>query len=183
MIINWVDVLIGCVIARGIYIGLKSSFFNELFKFLSLLATTVITVHYYNRFALFLKDKVIFLKDYEEVFAFAFIALVMMAIFTLTRDGWWQVFKREPNPHIDKWGGLFFSLCKTYLVCGLIWLGLLGSNQDVLRQGAGQSLSTFFFDNVSFGLYKNFYDGVIIKIAPGEPINEELLKLLQEGIA
>ncbi len=106
-----------------------------------------------------------------------------MAIFTLTRDGWWQVFKREPNPFIDKWGGLIFSLCKTYLVCGLIWLGMVGSNQEILRQGAGQSLSTFFFDNVSFGLYKKFYDGVIIKIAPNEPINEELLKLLKEGIA
>ena len=183
MIINWVDVLIGCVIARGIYIGLKSSFFNELFKFLSLLATTIITIHYCNRFAFFLKDKVIFLKDYEEVFAFIFIALVMMAIFTLTRDGWWQLFKREPNPLIDKWGWLIFSLCKTYLVCGLIWLGMVGSNQEICRQGAGQSLSTFFFDNLSFGLYKKFYDGVIIKIAPKEPINDDLMKLLKEGIA
>ena len=183
MIINWVDVLIGCVIARGIYLGLKSSFFNELFKFLSLLPTTIITVHYYNRFALFLKDKVIFLQEHNQVFSFVFIPLVSIALLTLTRDGWWLLFKREPNAVIDKWGGLFFSLCKTYLVCGLIWLGMVGSGEEILRQGAGQSLSTFFFDNSSFGLYKKFYDGVIINIAPNEPINEPLLKLLKEGIA
>src|SRR6185436_10822991 len=97
MMINWVDVLIGCVIARGIYIGLKSSFFNELFKFLSLIPTTIVTVHYYNRFGIFLKDKVLFLDKYEDLFSFVFLVLVMIAVFTLTRDGWWLLFKRQPN--------------------------------------------------------------------------------------
>ena len=180
--INWVDILVACIIARGIYIGQKSSLFNEFFKFLSLLSTTVITLHYYIWFGSFLKDKVVFLNGHEDIFAFVFISAVIIALFTLTREGWSLIFRKEAHPMLDKWGGLIFSLGKTYLFCGLVWLALVISGNDYLRQSAGQSLSTFFLDFVSLGIYQMCYSGVLIKIAPHEPINEKLLEILSQGI-
>ncbi len=44
--LNWVDILMALVFARIIFIGIKTGFMIEFFKFWGVLFSTVISLHY-----------------------------------------------------------------------------------------------------------------------------------------
>ena len=170
----------GCIIARAIYIGLKSELITELFKLIGIYFATIISLHYYSQLADFVK-KILFVSDANNaVLSYALIASLVVLIFTLIREGWLVILKIEVHEAVNKWGGLVISLIKGYLICGLVFLAIFISGREVLTRMAGESMSAGIFKNASFGIYQACYNGLVVKFFPDESINAQLVELLSD---
>jgi len=175
---NWVDILIGCIIVRTVYVGRKSGLVPEIFKLIGVFCATFITLHYFVDFGNYLGNRLFFSDGVKEIVAFGLLAFSISLIFTLIREGWLIILKIEPPSFVDKWSGVVLSLIRAYLICGLVWLGLLVAGGKGIVRTTRTSLSSSFFKNTSSNIYKSCYSGFISNLFPHEPINKDVFNIV-----
>jgi uncharacterized membrane protein required for colicin V production len=173
---NLVDLLMVCIVARGVYIGKKNGFVTEFFKLLGIFFATIITLHYYVRFGNFL-SKLLVPVAIQEILAYGILAVFITLLFSFIREGWLTILKVQIHDLVDYWGGLFISLIRVYLLCGLTILALIISGQQQLALNAKLSLSGQYLITSLPNIYKTSYTGFINKFFPQEPINNKVFHL------
>jgi uncharacterized membrane protein required for colicin V production len=179
--VNWVDILIGFIIVRSVYIGASRGLVIELFKLLGIFFATFITLHYCGKLAALFQGNVGIPLWIVELLAFLILWFAVVLIFTLIREGWLLLLKVEAATAIlDKWGGGLLGLIRGLLVCGMTILLLLISGNGYLETSVHQSFSGFYLMDLSPQVYSASYDGLVKKLFPDEKKNTDILKLTKK---
>ncbi len=174
---NWIDIAIVVILVRVVYTGMNSNLLIELFGLISSLFAVFVVSHYYARFADFLHEMVFIPDMVNEAFAIIILWLSVHVVFKLITAGWSMVLKVEAHPVFDRWGGFIFSLGRSVLVCGLLFVLFIVAGNDYLRQMSARSWTGKILIDTAPAVYSGIYDGFIVKYFPDEPFNEQVLEL------
>ena len=176
--LNGIDVLMAVVIASAIYIRRKDGIVAELFKSFGIFCAVFITLHYYARFADFLRVQ-FFGKDVTtEFFAFCLLFSMIFLAFVCISGGWSLILRIKSFVFIDRWGNAILSLVRGYFICSMIFLALILSGQEILVSMARKSVSSALFSGAAVELYRVSYSNLVEKFFPGERINEAAFELI-----
>lgn len=178
--LNWVDLIIGLTITSLIIKGKKKDFFQESFGFFVIIVATFIAVHYYERLGSLFVDFHSAFVGVGLMIAFALLIITVLVIFSLVEDSWLQLVRFQLDKTISHWMGTILTILKSVLVGGLIFLALMISSLSFVVQSARDSLSYYFFNNISAGVYKTIYSGLIKPISNDEPFNEDVFNRMAE---
>ncbi|MBF0385976.1 MAG: CvpA family protein [Candidatus Omnitrophica bacterium] len=176
-LINWVDIILICVLVRGMFVAQKSGLVNELLKFFGVFFAAIISCHYYVRFGTFLTKKLMIKEPISETAAFCFISIIIIVIFYLICEAWLLILKIEAKSGINEWGSQVFSLLKGSLLNGLIVVALIIPGHKFISESAKYSMTGPFFKNAAVAVYRVFYKGFLGQFFPDEPLNNKLLRM------
>ena len=180
--INIVDILMAMSVAAVIFIGRKEGIVAGIFKLFGIFCSTFVALHYYVRFADFLRVQ-FFNKDTEtEFFAFCLLAIPLVAAFIVICNGWVLILKLKLFALIDRSGGIILALIRSYYVCGLLFFAIVLSGQNFAVPQARSAVSRILFNNVSVGLYEKTYASLIQKFFPHEDMNTHPFWLVSENL-
>lgn len=180
MIFNAIDLLIGGVIGWIIYSGAKSGVVNGLYNAISVVITTIVTLHWYVSFGSFLAKLFYIPKSMQDFLSFVLLAVVVYLIFLLIREGWFVILRFDMDPDVNRVGGRIAAIVHSFFISGLIFLAALLLPSDFINKTARHSLSGFYFKNVSVSLYLTVYSGLIHRIFSHEPPNEKVVELVNQ---
>ena len=175
---NSVDILIVVIIASAIYIRRKDGIVAELFKLLGIFCTIFITLHYYARFADFLRVQFFGKEAATEFFAFCLLFSVFFLTFAFISGGWSLILKIKSFAIVDRWGNVVLSLVRGYFICSMIFLALILSGQDFFVSRARKSVSNALFSGAAVELYRASYSNLVEKFFPDEEVSEAAFKLI-----
>ena len=139
--INWIDILMGVVLIRALYIGLKGGLVIELFKLLGVFFAVFITLHYYSAISKFVQDKVHLPPAATDLSSFAFLWAIVILAFKFIREGFTMLFKIEAHSLFDRWGGLAMGVVRGFLLCSLLVLLLRISAIEYFVKNLEKSMS------------------------------------------
>jgi uncharacterized membrane protein required for colicin V production len=176
--LNGVDLLMAVILASTVYIRRTDGIVAELFKLFGIFCMVFITLHYYERLADVLRVQFFGKEADTEFVAFGILAVSVFLAFFFISGGWPIILKIKSVEIIDRWGNVALSLVRGYFVCSMIFLALLLSNIDPFVSKTRSSMSSAMFSGGAVGLYRASYSGIIEKFFPGEPVNEEVFKLI-----
>lgn len=176
---SWIDILMLLIIARGVYTGSKGGIILEIIRAIGVLCAIFITLHFYTRFGGLIKRNLSFLGSIHEILAFILLATFTIFIFYLSGAGWRLIFKIEVHSLMNKWGGVVIALVGSYLMCGLVFLGLIVSNNAFIQQNVKRSLSQVVVKDAPLGLYRFLYSRFTQPFFPDEPINTKIFGVVE----
>lgn len=171
---SWIDILMLLIIARGVYTGSKSGIILEGLKVIGVLCAIFIALHFYTRLGGMIKHNLSFLGPRHEILAFILLTTLPIFIFYLSGNGWRLIFKLEVHSLMDKWGGMVIALVGSYLMCGLVFLGLIVSHNAFIQQNAKHSLSQIVVKEAPLGVYRFLYTKFTQPFFPEEPLNTKI---------
>ena len=175
--INWVDVMFLVIISRGMYIGFKSSFFVEFLKFLGILVSAFVVLHYFQFLGKFLHEILGFGTNAAIFLAFLFLWVVVVFVFKLVRDGIFLAFKIKVKPGIDRWLGLTVATVRSLFICSMTLMLLYVSAENYLIKQASQSAVDRYVGNWAPRFYKFSFKSICGKFFPEEKINQKVFSL------
>ena len=175
--LNWIDILMVGIMMRAIFVGMKTGFFIELFKLLSIVFAIFITHHYYTFFAWFLGEKAHFAPFLANSVGFGFLWILVVLIFKLVRDALLILFKMQANSAFDQWAGFAIALGRGALICSLTFMLLYVSEIKELAKYLNRSLSGPYLSNLSLGVYEACYYSLVSKFFEHEQLNSAVFKL------
>src|SRR3990167_5864515 len=85
---NWIDILIACIFARVVLVGLRSTLVTEVFRVIGTFTAIFVILHYYVSFGETLNEYVFIPEMIQEPLAFVILWLTVALIFKLVGDGW-----------------------------------------------------------------------------------------------
>jgi uncharacterized membrane protein required for colicin V production len=179
MTLTLVDIAFFCILAFSIYFGHKTLFIKESIKLVGTWLATFIALHYYITVSEILKHNHYFSEPAPELLAYILLTVIIVYIFLLIGDGWYVMLKFELPARLERLGGLAVSIIRTYLVFGLIFVALLISGGQLAKE-ARHSLSRLIVGFISVGIYQNFYNDIVVKIVPQEPLNQKVIDMVFE---
>lgn len=179
---NWVDVLIGCIILRSAFVGLRSDLIAESFKLTVVVLTTVFTLHYYTQLGSWFSEYVLVFQGHGDLVGFGIICSFILFFFYLMKEGWLILLKVKTSEFVDKWVGFAIALMGTYLICGLIIFALLLSNMTLFKGNARNSLFGFYLRNVAISVYETGYRYSISKVMRKEPFNRSVYAVWKKEV-
>jgi len=178
---NLLDVLELLVFAAVIYRGYKSSFLSEVFKLLSVYFGVVIATHYYVIFGALLHKWLILVKPIENAVSFALLAGGFSLICPLMRDGWIAMMNVNPRPPVKSWLNICLASLRGYLICGMIFFGLVITNNEYFVSLTKSSFSRYVFKDVCPNVYKVSYDILLKQIFPAEIFNMDAENMIEKS--
>ena len=178
MTITFIDIFMAAIVIRSVFIGKKNGFVVELFKFLGVISATFFSIHYYIRFSDLFKNWLMIPSAVRDFIIFVTLVFVVVGIFALVREGWVALLKIEIYPQMNTWMGGIFAFLRSLLICGLVFLAILISQNDILIEQARQSLSRDFFNTISNDTYRMIYGGFISPFFASEQVNAQVLKVI-----
>ena len=177
--LNWVDILMGCIVLRCIYVGVTKGLVVEFFKFLGAFFTTFISLHYCDKFAKFLESALSTPAEVNKLLGFVFLWLLVFVFFKIISEGWQLILKTEAHPLVNKWGGIVMAIPRAALVCSLTFILIFIANNELLVRMARSSLSGYYLIPLSPYIYEVAYDKIVAKLFPKEEKNKKILKLIK----
>ena len=175
--INWIDILMGCILARVIYISIKNGFITEFFKLLGILLATFLSLHFYVRLGDFFHAKLWMSRDFGNMVAYLILWILTVVVMKFVHDGWTLIFKTQAVPSIDKWGGFILGITRGLLICGLVYTLLFLTRNPYFGKKAKDSFLGFYLVDLSPNVYSGFFDGFIGKFFPDERKNNDVFLL------
>ena len=178
--LNWIDILLVCVCARAVFIGVKTGFIVEFFKSVGILFSIFITLHYYSTLTVLLASQVTtFELPIVAIFVFLALWFLMTYVFKLIREGLLMVFSVQAHPNVDRWGGAFLACLRGVVVSSMVfYVLLLTYNPDIIKV-AQNSLARYAVSYLPTGIYTGIYNGFVVKFFAQEKISEEALLVPQ----
>ncbi len=164
---------------RLIFVGVKSGFISEFFKFLGVVAATFISLHYYSFLAAWMAQKTHFSWEYWDLLMFADLWCAVVIFFKFFRDGVLFLFKVEPKHQgFDKYAAGVVAVGRGILVCSLtIFLILLTHNGPVTRMTL-RSYGYKIAGRAAVGTYSFLYNNIVDKLFAGEHYNAAAAQVL-----
>lgn len=175
--INWVDILVVCIMGRIIFIGLKSGFITELFKLGGVLLATFVALHFCGRLGEIFHKHLWVPSGAQSVVAFIVLWSLIVLAFKFLRDGSLAVIKMEAQPTIDKWGAAIIATFRGFLICSLVFICLVLTGNKYMSKKVRHSFTGFYLVDLAPSIYNAVFDGFIGKLFPREEKNKELLSL------
>ena len=176
---NFVDILMIFILVRGYVTGKKIGFFRAFWNFLGFFFATFLSLHYYQRLGNVILEVLSIPKPLNHVIAFCSLITVAVAVFSLIREGWLILIKKEIHPQLNQYAGAITFLLRSYLFCGLTLVALVLSGQPYVVQSAKTCLSSSLFKDTSSGIYKTYFAGFLERFFPYEPINTSVSKMME----
>lgn len=176
-----VDFFILLVFVQIFFIWSKNDLISEVIRFLGVICATFVALHYYSRFATFLNTIMIIPKKAETILAYSVLSGLVLVMFALLREGWLLILDVKFSKEINQWGSGILSLIRLYLLSGLVFLGLIVYGDPAVTQAARHSTSAVFLRSTSTSVYHLIYSGVIVRIFPGETVNENIIDLTSDS--
>jgi uncharacterized membrane protein required for colicin V production len=175
---NWVDILMGVILIRAVFVGAKRGIVIEAFKLVGIIFTVFITLHYYSGMSKLLQDKMHLPQGAGDLFSFSVLWGLINLVFKLIRDGFLMLFKMEAAHSIlDKWGGLFLAVLRGFLICSLAILCMRASTIEYLTKNLEKSLTASKLVGISPRVYESCYTNFVSKFFPTEELNKSVFKL------
>ena len=175
--INWIDVAMLILLIRVIFIGAKTGFVTELFKFLGVLTALFIGLHYYLALSVFVAKKTNWHVEILEWVFFILLVCLMVLVVKFLRDGFFMIFKFETtHAGVNQWGAGLFSIVRALFLASLIMYGILLMGIEPLQKQALTSLSQKLALKAAPNTYSFLFHNFIGKIFPQEKFNEDVLK-------
>ena len=179
--INFIDILMGLILIRCMYMGSTAGLVVEFFKLVGMLFATFITLHYFIAMGEFL-NRVIFIPlDLTEMISFLLLWMLVVLVFKVVRDGWMLLIKTEAQEAFNKIGGAVAGIFRGALVCGLTTLVFFLSGNHYLIKSVNTSFSGFYLTHFSTSVYESSFDGLISKFFPKEKKNLDALRITGKG--
>ncbi|MFA5059025.1 MAG: CvpA family protein [Candidatus Omnitrophota bacterium] len=180
--LNWIDILVGLIAVRIIYIGIKNGFVTELFKLLAVVSSIFISLHYYTKLADFLNEKIHLSLSVAEFIAFGSLWVIVMVVFKFLRDGFLMLLHIEAHSVLDRWGGLVLSVVRALLLCSLTLLFLTVTGVEYFKKNIDKSLTGERLLSLSPKIYEVSFNGLVKKFFPDEEINGAALDLRDSAV-
>ena len=177
---NLFDLLVLVILIRIVFIGIKNGFLIEIFKLLGLFFGIFITFHYYVILGNFVVMAVPIELDTARAVAFVVLLSSVVLFFKFFRDAVMLIFKVEPHPIFNQWGGLLTSVVRALLVCSLFFVFCQISGHKLLVDYGKNSVFGAFLFDLSPKVYQASYDTFVGKFFPGEKINQTIVSLKQK---
>ena len=174
--LNWIDLLMGLILIRAIYIGIKRGIIIEIFKLIGVLFSIFIALHYFSAVSKFIQDKVHVPPGPADLFSYSILWGIVMSVFKFIRDGFTMLFKVEAHSVFDRWGGLLISIVRGLLLCSLTALFLRMSGVEYFVKNLEKSLTAVKLVSVSPKVYEASYDKFVSKFFPSEEVNKSVFK-------
>ncbi len=175
-LINWVDLIVLSILLRTICLGWKRGFIKELLRFLGLIFTTFITLHFMPKLGQFLNHYFSVTVSYQNCIAYLFLWLMGHYTFLIIRDGLSLIFKIHIKSRLDNIAGLLLGSMRGLLIGGLMVILVYISGIKPLVQEAKQSTWGKFLGFLSLGIYFSS-QAMVHTIFPQEGPNKSILDL------
>ena len=176
--LNWIDILMGVILVRVVFIGVKRGVVIELFKFVGVFFALFITLHYFSGTSKFFQDKVHLPESAGDLFSFILLWGLVTFVFKLIRDGFELLIKMEAaHSAFDKWGGLVLSMIRGLLIGSLTVLCLRVTGMEYFTKNLEKSLTGVKLASISPQLYEATYNNFVSKFFPSEELNKSVFKL------
>ena len=175
--LNWVDILVGAILIRAVYIGVKRGFVVELFKLVGVLFAVFITLHYFSGTSKFLQDKLHLPQRASDLFSYGLLWAIVILAFKFIREGFTILFKIEAHSAFDKWGGLLTSVMRGLLLSSLAILFLRISAVEYFTKNLEKSFTASHIVSLSPKVYEATYNNFVSKFFPSEELNKSVFKL------
>ena len=177
--LNWIDILMGCIVLRCIYIGATRGLVVEFFKLLGAFFATFINLHYCNKLAKFLESTLSIPPEVNRILGFVFLWLAVFVLFKIISEGWQLILKTEAHPVVNKWGGIVIAIPRAALVCSLTFTLIFISNNELLVRMSRSSLTGYYLIPLSSYIYEVVYEKIVVKLFPKEEENKKIIKLIK----
>jgi len=178
--LNWVDLVMGCIFIRCIYIGCVKGIVVEIFKTLGIFFAAFVILHYFGLHGQKIHEHFAIPLGASEIIAFLFVWLSITIVFAIIRIGLSVFFKTEPNVIVDKIGGVLLALFRGCVICSLIFVLFYLSGQSYIVKNADNAFSRFYLANVGPRFYENSYNLVVVKLFPKEVKHSKALELIKK---
>lgn len=178
---TWLDLLAAVIVLTLVLKALKSSLLNEFFKLLGAFFATFIGLHYFHKFGLIFEKHLGWMEQpYADLLGFSLLVLLFLVFFVMIQEGWKILLEIDDTKKIYKPLCILVSLMTSYLLCGLLMIAIMISNNRVLLQTGEASFSAKVAARGSIDLY-NLCHGIFIKpFFPNEKFNEAVEELKME---
>ena len=180
--VNGIDVVMGCIILRSLFIGYFTGFVVELFKIVGMLLATFVTLHYYTEATGLLEQKFIASSAFNQPIAFILLWFLVVLVLKFIRDGVLLLMKVEAHSVLDRWSGVFLAAGRAALICGLFFSLIVVSGNKPLIKSAKKAFLGFYLLDISPQVYNGIFDGLVIKFFPEEQKNERVQALLMKEV-
>jgi len=177
--INWIDVALGLLFIRIIFVGVQHGFISEFFKSLGVVVAVFVSLHYYSFLAAWWPAKTHFSWNYWDLLMFAGLWCAVAFFFKFVRNGILYLFKVETNHQgFDKYAAGIVAVGRGILLCSLtIFLVILTHNGPLIRMTL-HSYSYKIAGRAAVGTYSFLYNHLVGKLCAGEHYNSAASKVL-----
>jgi uncharacterized membrane protein required for colicin V production len=177
--INWIDAAFFFLLIRMIFVGVKSGFISEFFKFLGVVAAVFVSLHYYSFFAQWTAVKTNFSWRYWELVIFAGLWFAVTFFFKFLREGILILFKVETNHQgFDQYAAGMVAVGRWILVCSLTIFLILLTHNGLLARMTLHSYGYKIAGRAAVGTYGFLYHHLVDKFITGEHYNAAADKVL-----
>jgi len=173
---NWIDILVGGLVARAIYIGIKRGFVIEFFKLIGIIVALYITLHYCTAFSTFLYGKFRVQEALANIFSFGFLWGMIIFVTKLVRDTLLMLVHMEPQGKLTQWGGFFLATIRGLLLASLTLVYIEFINMESVVKYIRDSFTGPRVVRMAPDMYEACYEGFIVKFFPKEELNKPVLK-------
>ena len=118
-VINWVDLIVIIFLIRGGYIGLSRGFSVELFKVLGAIASSVLSLLYYNKLGLWLSSHSFLSLEVADFLSFVILFFTLLFIFKAVRVLLFRILHLELFCGLERWGGLILGIGRSIVFASL----------------------------------------------------------------
>lgn len=175
--LNWVDILMGVILLRVVFIGLKRGFVIEIFKILGLAAAAFVTLHYFNTISRVLQEKINLAEGLANGLVFGCLWFAAVVVFKLFRDGILLLFKVEAHSAIHRWGGVLMAVGRGLLIGSLTVLLLHVARFEYFEKNLEKSLTASRLVPIAPRVYEGVYNIFVSKFFPQEELDKTAAQL------
>jgi len=163
--VNWVDVLVVILLIRITYTSSHIGVGKQILPLLLLVLILLLTLYNYKDIASFFTNRYSFTPSVCEFLTFTLMAFVFFLIYHfVSRVTGLALFSGEAGaaPGMEKIGGAVLGTLRSFIIIGMVLMGLLMAPVKFTEDGVRNSYSGFFFIEMDLKFY-NFATGLIFK--------------------
>lgn len=178
--LNWADLLVIFIALRLIFISASRGFVIELFKFIGIIFSLYIALHYYGIFSGFISRRTVGVDIPVRFLDFVMVislAVASYVIFVFLRNLFCHFVKAEAVPFLSKWGGCFLGALRAVLTGSLVICIFLISDFNYLNESAKKSFFGRQLFYTAFNTYSGIWNSLMYKFFPDQAFNKRLLDL------
>lgn len=171
--LNWVDIIVGAILFRAFYVGIKQGFVIEAFKLIGIFFAIFITLHYFSGLAKFLSDTLHLAGGFTNFVSYIFLWSLVILIFKLVRDAFTLLFRIEAHSALDRWGGWVLACLRGLFIASLAVVLLQVTGIEYLQRITKSSFSGSRTAVLAPKMYEMTFSGLVSKFFPTEELNKE----------
>jgi uncharacterized membrane protein required for colicin V production len=171
---NFLDIIILIVLFRICYIAAQTGLSIEIFKFLGVIFSTFISLHYYTSITDLIRRSFIPKEmplEFLDFIVFILLIIIVYLIFVGIRGLLSRFVQLDAVPKINKFTGLLLGLGRAYLITGLMVFTLAISSVSYLQDSVKSSYLGSRAFMVAPRTYDFLWSNIFSKFNPKEEFN------------